>query len=313
MNWKRILLFFTSAPEGIRAWFKKPVLLFLVPTFVLLIIFSYVPFFTAFSYSLFRWDGMNPERDFVGFGNFLAVLRNPRFIGSVGNVLILLVAAILKILTIPILVAELLFAIRRSRFAYAYRVLFVLPMVVPMLVFMLIWQKFFQADYGLINQVIRLFGNPDFNRAWLGETKYALGSLIFMGFPWVHPIAVLLILSGLLAIPQSLLDAARVDGAGFLRRFLYVDLHLILGQVKLLIVLTILGVIQEFYVQFIMTYGGPANSTMTPGLHMFLYAFSYGRLGYASAVAVILFLVMLTLTVLNMRYIRSDVEYEATA
>lgn len=300
---------------------QRAVILFLLPTVLLLLVFSYYPFLAAFSYAFCQWDGMSSSSNFVGLRNFVEIFQNQEFLDSVVNIFILLVAAIVKTLIVPLVVAELLFALRQGRSAYGYRVLFVLPMVVPMIVFLLIWQKFYQADYGLINQLMRLMRLGPYLEAlglepsvqpWLGDPRTALGALIFMGFPWVTPVAVLIVLAGLLNIPQSLLDAAKVDGAGFRRRFFLVDFPLILGQVKLLVVLTILGTIQEFYVQYVMTMGGPGTSTMTPGLHMFLYAFRYGRVGYASAVAVILFLVMLTLTVLNMRYIRSEVEYEAT-
>ncbi len=291
---------------------SRGVVLLLIPTFVMLLVFSYYPFFSALSYAFTRWDGMSTTREFVFLDNFAEAFRNPEFRISCGNVAVLLIAAVVKTLTIPLLVAELLFAVRNSRFAYAYRVLFVLPMVVPGLVLLLIWQQFYQGDFGLINQLVRLVGDPGFKHSWLGDPRTALGALVFMGFPWVSPIAVLILLSGLLSIPASLLDAARVDGAGLFARFVHVDLKLILGQVKILVVLTIIGVIQEFQVQLILTNGGPGTATMTPGLHMFNYAFRYGRLGYASAVAVILFLVMLSLTFLNMRYIRSDIEYEAS-
>jgi len=300
----------------------RAVLLFLVPTFALLFVFSYYPFLAAFSYAFCQWDGMSETRNFVGFRNFVELFRNQEFLDSTLNIAILLAAAMIKTITVPLLTAELLFALRESRMAYAYRVFFVLPMVVPMIVFLLIWQKFYQADYGLINQLLRAvhlggylerFGLDAVKHPWLGDPRTALGALVFMGFPWVSPVAVLIVLAGLLNIPPSLLDAARVDGAGILRRFFMVDVPLILGQVKLLLVLTILGTIQEFQVQFIMTGGGPGTSTMTPGLHMFNYAFRYGQLGYASAVAVVLFVAMLTLTILNLRYIRSEVEYEAAA
>lgn len=300
-------------PPRRRSHARTPpsVLLFLVPTFVLLITFSYIPFVSAFAYAFSRWDGLSETRDFVFLDNFREMFANDEFLVSCGNVAILLAAALVKTLTVPLLVAELLFAVRRSRRAYAYRVLFVLPMIVPALVFMLIWQQFYGGDHGLVNAVIRLFGAPDFKHAWLGDSRTALGALIFMGFPWVSPVAVLILLAGLLNIPPSLLDAARADGAGILARFVHIDLPLLLGQVKLLVVLTIIGVIQEFQVQLVMTGGGPGTATLTPGLHMFLYAFSYGRMGYASAVAVVLFAVMLALTVINMRAIRSDIDYAA--
>ena len=301
-----------AARRRSRAGTPRSVLLFLVPTFVLLITFSYVPFVSAFAYAFSRWDGLSDSREFVFLDNFREIFANREFLVSCGNVAILLAASLVKTLTVPLLVAELLFAVRRSRQAYTYRVLFVLPMIVPALVFMLIWQQFYRGDHGLVNAVIRLFGDPEFKHAWLGNPRTALGALVFMGFPWVSPVAVLILLAGLLNIPPSLLDAARADGAGIVARFVHIDLPLVLGQVKLLIVLTIIGVIQEFQVQLVMTNGGPGTATLTPGLHMFLYAFSYGRMGYASAVAVVLFIVMLALTFLNMRYIRSDTEYAAS-
>lgn len=280
--------------------------LLVVPSIVLLLVFNYYPFFSALFHALFRWDGIGEvtRADFVGLQHFARLLRDHDFHIAVRNVSILLVFQVLKAVTVPLLVAELIFAIRNPRVGYFYRVMFVLPMVVPMVVMILIWMGLYAYDIGFINQFLRIAGLGELARPWLASKKTALGAIIFMGFPWVGALPMLLYLAGLMDIPDSVVDAAAVDGARGWRRFLYIDLPLLRGQMKLVIVLVILGTIQQFEVPFIMTDGGPGKATLVPGLLMYHYAFRYRRLGYASAIAVYMFLAMLLLTNINMRAMR---------
>jgi ABC-type sugar transport system permease subunit len=145
-------------------------------------------------------------------------------------------------------------------------------------------------------------------KSWLGNENTALGAFIFMGFPWCGGVAVLIVLAGLYSIPQDLFDCAKVDGVGPFRRIFTIDIYLIAGQLKLLVVLAMLGTIQGFMGQMILTDGGPGTATLVPALHLIHHAFKYRNLGYGAAIAVLLFLIMLTLTFINMRYIRSSEE-----
>jgi len=145
-------------------------------------------------------------------------------------------------------------------------------------------------------------------KSWLGNENTALGAFIFMGFPWCGGVAVLIVLAGLYSIPQDLFDCAKVDGVGAFRRVFSIDIYLIAGQLKLLVVLAMLGTIQGFMGQMILTDGGPGTATLVPALHLIHHAFRYRNLGYGAAIAVLLFLIMLLLTFINMRYIRSSEE-----
>jgi raffinose/stachyose/melibiose transport system permease protein len=120
------------------------------------------------------------------------------------------------------------------------------------------------------------------------------------GFPFVGGIGVLIYLAGLQSISLEIYDAAKLDGASGFRQFLTIDLPLIKGQIRLLIVLSIITGLQALVGPLVLTNGGPVNATMVPGLYMYQQAFTYGRLGYASAIGVVVFIAVLSLTILNL-------------
>lgn len=145
-------------------------------------------------------------------------------------------------------------------------------------------------------------------RDWLGDNKIALYSIMFMGFPWIGTISMLIFYAGLQAIPTSVIESAKLDGATGLRRFFSIDFPLILGQFKLLLILGIIGGIQGFQNVLLLTYGGPGKSTNMPGLLMYKQAFNYARLGYGTAIGVAMFIIILAITYVNMKYIRPSAE-----
>lgn len=148
-------------------------------------------------------------------------------------------------------------------------------------------------------------------RPWLGDPKIALYSLMMMGFPWIGTVSMLIFYAGLQAIPESVLESAKLDGATGLRRFFTIDFPMILGQFKLLLILGIIGGIQGFQTSLILTWGGPGSSTEMPGLRMFKEAFNYGKLGYGTTIGVAMFLIILAVTYVNMKYIRPAAEEDA--
>ena len=146
------------------------------------------------------------------------------------------------------------------------------------------------------------------HREWLGTTGLALYSIMMMGFPWVGTISMLIFYAGLQAIPNSVLESAKLDGASGLGRFFRIDFPLILGQFKLLLILGIIGGIQNFQNVLILTNGG--QGTEMPGLRMFKEAFSYSKLGYGTTIGAVMFLVILGVTYINIKYIRPSAEEE---
>jgi len=287
---------------------KKFCYLILIPSFALLMTFNYYPAFSALYHSAFNWNGFNLN-EFVGIGNFKEMWNDPIIRVSVLNLIKLTTAALIIALTFPLIAAELIFHLRNLKFAYFYRILFVVPMVVPGMVNLLIWKFIYDPNLGLINQILGGLGLEDLQRAWLGDFDISLFAIIFVGFPWVSGFSLLIYLAGLQNIPPTIFDAAAIDGASGLTRIFRIDLPMITAQIKLLLILALIGVLQGFVNIMILTGGGPGNVTMVPALHMYNSGFLYGRMGYACAIGTALFVVILTLTYINLKYIRSSSEY----
>jgi raffinose/stachyose/melibiose transport system permease protein len=195
--------------------------------------------------------------------------------------------------------------------AYFYRVLFVVPMVVPGMVVLMIWRFIYSPNLGLLNEVLRVIGLGALARPWLGDFQLALLAIVFIGFPWIAGIGTLIYLAGFQAIPNELLDAAAIDGAGTWARFRRVEIPMVLSQIKLLVILTVIGALQNFATIMVMTNGGPGTTTMVPGLYLYRNAMYYNKMGYACAIGTLIFIITLVLTYLNTRYLRSSVEYTA--
>jgi len=224
---------------------------------------------------------------------------------------ILVVVNVLKSLTMPLLVAELIFNLRNNTTRYLFRSLFIAPLIIPGVVLILLWNNIYDPEIGLLNQTLIALGLEDWTQVWYGDPAVALASILFIGFPWVQPFALLIFYGGLISIPNELFDAARVDGASGLRRFWSIDLPLLMGQTKLLLMLGFINSVQAFQIVYITTGGGPGVSTYTPVLELYYQAMRMAKFGVASAAGMFLFLIILVGTILNMRFIRSSTEYQA--
>jgi len=273
--------------------------LMLAPTLVLLALFNYYPAVLGLSRAFTRWE-TGEEPQWIGVGNFVAMWHDEFLRLSLRNLLILLIANVLKTLTMPLLVAELLMSLRSPRWQYVLRTAFILPMVVPGMVTMLLWSFIYDGSVGLLNQVLEVAGMGALARSWLGESGTALWAIIGIGFPWAGGLALLIYLAGLNQISGDVWDSCQVDGVGGLRRVWYVDLPLLLPQVRLLVILTLIGTLQDFGSILILTGGGPGLATHVPALHMYFQAFRFGHLGYAAAIGLTLFVAIFVLSLLNL-------------
>jgi ABC-type sugar transport system permease subunit len=273
--------------------------LMLAPTLVLLALFNYYPAVLGLSRAFTRWE-TGEEPQWIGLGNFVAMWHDEFLRLSLRNLLILLVANVLKTLTMPLLVAELLMSLRSPRWQYVMRTAFILPMVVPGMVTMLLWSFIYDGTVGLLNQILETLGMGGLTRSWLGDSGTALWAIIGIGFPWAGGLALLIYLAGLNAISGDVWDSCQVDGVGGLKRVWYVDLPLLLPQVRLLVILTLIGVVQDFGSILVLTGGGPGLATHVPALHMYFQAFRFGHMGYAAAIGLTLFVAIFTLSLLNL-------------
>lgn len=268
--------------------------------------FSYYPAFLALWGSIFTLD-YGRSGEFVGLENFSNLLNDARFIKSIQNVLLLTLFGTITAITVPVFVAEWIFRLKSDRAQYYYRIIMVWPAIVPGLVTLLLWQFIYDPYYGILNAILKAVGLDRWGTtAWLADPDIALYALMFSGFPFVGGIGVLIYLAGLQSISVEIYDAAKIDGASGWRQFLTIDLPLIKGQIRLNMVLAIIGGLQALTGPLVLTNGGPVDATLVPGLYMYQLAFTYGRLGYASAIGVYVFIAVFVLTVLNMKLFKDN-------
>lgn len=273
--------------------------LFLLPTFAVILGFSYYPVGRALLGAFTTWNGFSSPV-WVGFSNFSQLFHDPTFIASLGHVLLWSLVGIPLAIVPAFITAELIFHLRSQRSQYVYRSLLVLSLVIPGLVIILVWQYIY-APTGVLNDVLRSIGLSALRHQWIADPQYALWALILMQFPWVNAFSMMIFYAGLQAVQPEVFDAAAIDGAVSWKRVLRVDLSMVLPQLKLVLILSIIAVSQNLLVPLLMTGGGPGTATTTPVYYMYNTAINYDEYGYAFAIAFVLFLIVMLLSVMSMR------------
>jgi raffinose/stachyose/melibiose transport system permease protein len=276
---------------------------FLAPTILLLSSFVVWPAISGVARAFTNWED-GSAGTFTGFENVHRLAGDFFIWRGLVNMVILTGANILKATIIPFLVAAMLCAIPWRRAAYVMRTLFLVPMVTPTITAILIWAFIYDPNMGLLNDVLRTFGFE--GRAWLGERHLALPAVIAVGFPWIGGLSLLMYMAGMMNIDRSLQEAATLDCRGILQRLWHVDLPLVAPQTRLIIVLTLIGSLQDFQGILLLTGGGPGLETTVPALQMYERAFKFGEFGYASMIGFMLFLMILGTTMAARRLNRSD-------
>ena len=301
-----------SGPLGVlqAMWGARLSYILILPTLALLLTFNYYPAFSGLYHAFTEWSpGVRTE--WVGLSNFRFLLEDRFFLSGFRNAGILVVVSVLKTMTVPLLVAEFIFNLRNRFSQYWFRTLFVVPIVLPAVVEILVWNNIYDPAIGLLNESLKLVGLGEWTRVWYGDASVSLGAIIFIGVPWVNAFALLIFYGGLISISNEIIDASLVDGASKWRRFWNIDLPLLMGQIKLLLILNFINAVQTFELVFLTTGGGPGAATYTPALELYYMAMRMDRMGVASAIGMVLFLIILAGTILNMRFISSSTEYEA--
>lgn len=278
--------------------------LFVLPALAFNIIFDWFPMLQGIVMSFYKWDGFKTPK-FIGLQNFEQILKDTVFWVSVSNMLFFFFFSL--ILMIPTIAASIiLFRIGSKKAQYIYRVLFCIPMVIPFLVVILVWQFMYNPQYGFFNQFLTAVGWGEHQLTWLGDPNLAKWCILFIGFPWVSTNAALIYLGGLQNIDESIWEAAELDGITPLKKLFYFELPLIKGQFKLNLIGTLVGGITGYTVQMVLTRGGPGFETLVPGLYMYNKAFGSKQYGYASAVGLILFIISAIISLVTLRYLRSE-------
>jgi multiple sugar transport system permease protein len=280
--------------------------LFIVPGLIHFAIFTVFAVGFAFYISFHEWNIIKPDKPYVGLENYIKLMGDPRFYRAVKNTLTFMVGVPLNLLS-GLFVALLLNT--KVRGQAIYRTLFYIPVVTPLVVSSIIWKWVYQGDYGLLNYYLLKLGLIDHKIVWLADPNLALPALIIMGIWGGTGATMVIYLAGLQSIPEEMYDAAKVDGANAVQRLLYITIPLLRPTTFFLFITSVIGTFQIFTEVYIMTNGGPLNRTTTIGYYLYTNAFRELEMGYASAMAFVLFAMIFVFTVIQWKYTRGDVEY----
>lgn len=249
------------------------------------------PFLSALYYSFTNYDILRPAK-FIGLRNYGRLFTDKLFwislrvttIYSVGSVGLMMIIA----LCIALLMNQKLPGINM------FRTIYYMPAVISGVTVAVMWVWLLNPEFGLVNHVLRFFGIP--GPLWLFSTRWALPSFILMS-AWQAGVYMLIFLAGLQAIPTSLYEVAIMDGAGVLRRFLRITIPMLSPVILVNVVISIINTFQGFTNAYVMTGGGPNNATLLYVLHIYRQGFAYFKMGYSSALAWILFALILLITI----------------
>ncbi|QMV04106.1 ABC transporter permease subunit [Devosia sp. D6-9] len=271
--------------------------LFLAPSLVLFLAFTVVPVISAFIISFTEWNLFNAV-NFVGFGNYVGLLHDEIFLKVLGN------TGYFVLVSVPIQIAiALLCALALNRGVRGqtfFRVVYFLPVVTSTVAAALVWSWLFNSNFGLINAGLSLVGVTDLPK-WMGSTKWAMPAVIIVSIWQNLGYAMVLFLAGLQNIHQEVRDAAELDGATGWDRFWTITLPLLSPTMFFVLIISIIGSFQVFELVFVMTKAGPANATNTLVYYIYQNGFQFYQMGYASAAAMILFLIVLVFTLAQYR------------
>lgn len=281
--------------------------LFVLPWIIGFLLFTLGPVVASLVLSFMEYD-MILAPDFTGLANFQELFSDPLFYTSLYNTLYIVLIAVPVGMAISFAIALLLN--QKVRFMAVYRTAYYLPSIVPAVASAALWLYLLQPQWGLVNGFLEGFGIT--GPGWLSSELWSKPAIILM-MVWGAGGTVIIYLAGLQDIPQTLYEAAEIDGANHWNKFWRVTLPLMTPSIFFTLVLGIIGTFQIFAQIFVLTdgMGGPQNSTLVYMIYLYRNAFNFFRMGYASAMAWVLFVLILLLTWVQFRIARRWVYYEA--
>ena len=264
--------------------------IFILPALVGTLIFIIIPVICSFSLSFVDWDLLN-NITFVGFDNYRNILSDEMFWKILGNTFVYAISVSVLGVIFPLILACILNnKIRGSEF---YKTTYFLPFITPMIVIALVWQWIFDPNVGCVNTLLNLHIN------WLYDKSYAMPVLIGVSVWKLIGYNMIIFLSGFASINQEILEASKIDGANSIQTFKNVTVPLLSSTIFFVVVITSISSFQVFDLIYMMTQGGPDNSTMVLVYSIYKYAFEYFDVGKASAIAYVLFAIIFILVLVQ--------------
>ena len=273
--------------QNFAAW------IFIAPAILGTFIFILIPVICSFGLSFTSWDMLNPI-NFVGLENYKLLLRDGLFYKILLNTIVFALSTSILGVIIPLILAAILNSkIRGSEF---YKTAYFLPFITPMVVVGIVWAWIFDPNIGFLNQVLNIHIN------WLYDSKFAMPALIIVSVWKLIGYNMIIFLSAFSSVSQSLFEAAKIDGANAYQTFKNVTIPLLSPTIFFVVIITAISSFQVFDLIYLMTQGGPFDSTNVLVYSIYKNAFEYFNIGKASAIAYVLFVIILVLTLIHWHF-----------
>lgn len=265
-------------------------LIFILPAMLGILIFIIIPIICSFGLSFAKWDLLNPIQ-FAGLSNYKEIFAEPLFYKILINTVVFAVSTSVFGVIIPLILASILNTkIRGSEF---YKTAYFLPFITPMIVIGIVWEWIFDPNIGMLNHILHLHIN------WLYDTHFAMPALVIISVWKLIGYNMVIFLSALSGISQSLFEAAKIDGATPFQTFKNVTVPMLSPTIFFVVIITAISSFQVFDLIYLMTQGGPLDSTNVLVYAIYKNAFEYFNVGKASAIAYVLFTIILVLTLVQ--------------
>lgn len=268
--------------------------LFLLPAGIVLLIFFFIPFFQTIGLSFLDYSNNIYHPDFSGLRNYIEILHNPIFYKVMINTLIYLIVAVPVLAILPLFLAVLIN--QKIKGITLYKILIYLPVIVSIVVAAIAF-KWLYAEQGILNYILNILHIESIG--WLTDPKYAIYSVIIVTIWKGIGYYMMIYLASLMSVPKELYEACDIDGAGFFRKHLTVTIPHIMPTIALVTTISSISAMKIFAEIYVMTKGGPLNSTKTIVYYIYEKAFENLDLGYASAMAVILLIIVMLFSLIN--------------
>ena len=274
-----------SRQRAVAGW------LFVLPALSMYGLFVLTPLTQTLRYSLYRWDGIGTAT-WVGLSNYRMVLDDPDLLGSIFNSFRLVVFFSFIPVVLGLVAASVIHRVVKGRFGSVARTVLFLPQVIPLVAAGIIWGWLLSLS-GLVNQTLEAIGLDSLTRAWLGDFDWALPAVGMIGVWVLLGFCTVLLVTAMSKIDTSLYEAARIDGAGWFAELRAVTIPGVRYEIGVCLTVTIVAALAAFDIVYVSTGGGPGNSTAVPGIQIYILAFLERQVGLASALAVLVTLLVL--------------------
>jgi multiple sugar transport system permease protein len=276
--------------------------LFVAPNLAAVAVFMLFPLGFSLYMSFQSWDVFRPPK-YVGLKNFGELFTSdPLFLIAIRNTVVFTLGTVVPTLIISLVVAGVLN--RKVKGIGIFRTIVFLPLAISSVVMAVVWQFVFNTDNGLLNIMLGWVGIGPI--PWLVDPRWAMVSLCMVSVWRSVPFATIILLAAMQGVPETVYEAARIDGAGEIRQFVFITMPLIRAAMSFVVVISIIHAFQAFDMVYVLNgpNGGPESATYVLGIMLFQHAFSFLEFGYASALAWVMFAILLVLTVLQLRLTR---------